>query len=303
MQALTYMRRRAERPLTRIVIGAVYVRGSVCDACRPICLFALPPTPTACAHSDLSCNVVNTTTTTTEHSPSTPATALRASMLHASAPALGGGTPGEWNHVHQWKTKAKLAAMKEAADKAAAKAKAAEKQEVAAPKAGLGGGIAPLPGEKVLVLDESLPDGALEEYFASLRSGAGQGRQGEGGGAGAAPAEGTAGKPRRGKVKVGGLFEMVVVYDSGSKGTHALLTFTLLVSQTIHTHTRLPDAFAVWVDLQEERQEADCWCWCSSSIRTSGTRGSRRGQATAAAAAKKQPVMVILRWVSHRLGA
>lgn len=136
------------------------------------------------------------------------AVAAPGTLLHASAPALGGGTPGEWNNVHQWKTRAKLAAMKEAADKAAKAAGAKKDGGEGAAKAmpGKEGTIAALPGEKVLVLDENLPDGALEEYFAGLRSA--RGGQGEGGAgtgaAGAAGAEGgAAGKPKRKTIKVG----------------------------------------------------------------------------------------------------
>lgn len=132
---------------------------------------------------------------------------MTTSLLHASAPALGGGTPGEWNHVHQWKTRAKLAAMKEAAAKAGKKGGSGEAAADAAQaqaQAKEGGGIAALPGEKVLVLDENLPDGALEEYFAGLRSGKGA-QQGEAGAGAAAAGAGGAegGKPKRKTIKVG----------------------------------------------------------------------------------------------------
>jgi hypothetical protein len=115
--------------------------------------------------------------------------------------------------VHQWKTKAKLAAMKEAAEAAKGKGKGGEQKQddkkaaaaaAAAGKAPAGGdqpGIAPLPGEKVLVLDESLPDGALEEYFAELRSSRAQGNNGGGGGGGGAGEDG--GKPKRRTIQVG----------------------------------------------------------------------------------------------------
>ena len=110
--------------------------------------------------------------------------------------------------MHQWKTKAKLAAMKEAAAKAQGKDKGADGAAAAKQaKPAEAGVIAPLPGEKVLVLDESLPDGALEEYFAGLRSsgaellgqGQGQGQGGDGIGRGA---EGAGGKPKRRTIKV-----------------------------------------------------------------------------------------------------
>ena len=97
------------------------------------------------------------------------AVAAPATLLHASAPALGGGTPGEWNHVHQWKTRAKLAAMKEAADKAAKAADAKKEGGEAAAKVmpGKEGTIAALPGETVLVLDENLTIQAERENFTA----------------------------------------------------------------------------------------------------------------------------------------
>ncbi|EWM25339.1 hypothetical protein Naga_100196g12 [Nannochloropsis gaditana] len=80
--------------------------------------------------------------------------------FHSSASVLGGGTPTKWNHVWNWKMKQRLAAMKEADEKPQqSEEKSHEKDNM----------FRPLPGERVIELDENLPDGVLEEYWAELR--------------------------------------------------------------------------------------------------------------------------------------
>ncbi len=59
-----------------------------------------------------------------------------------------------------------------------------------------GEGFGPLPGEKVIALDENLPDGALEAYWAQLR----REREAQGGGGGKEKEEG--GKAKRNTIKV-----------------------------------------------------------------------------------------------------
>lgn len=62
--------------------------------------------------------------------------------------------------VWNWKMKQRLAAMKEADEKPQqSEEKSHEKDNM----------FRPLPGERVIELDENLPDGVLEEYWAELR--------------------------------------------------------------------------------------------------------------------------------------
>ena len=91
--------------------------------------------------------------------------------------------------VWNWKIKQRLAAMKEAGDKAKSKEQgsSSEKKESSASPAAVG----PLPGEKVIVLDENLKDGELEAYWAQLRKEREEGGQEK---------EGT--KPKRKTIKV-----------------------------------------------------------------------------------------------------
>jgi len=68
-----------------------------------------------------------------------------------------------------------------------------------------GEGLGPLPGEKVISLDENLPDGALEAYWAQLRrEREGQGGGGGGGGGGGEEKKEEGGKAKRKTIKVCG---------------------------------------------------------------------------------------------------
>ena len=94
------------------------------------------------------------------------------SLTHLSslAPSPPPSTPLVWN----WKIKQRLATMKEEGDKLK------NQSSSNSSSSNSGEGLGPLPGEKVIALDENLPDGALEAYWAQLR----REREGQGGGGG-----------------------------------------------------------------------------------------------------------------------
>lgn len=71
--------------------------------------------------------------------------------------------------VWDWKTKAKLASLKAEKEKELAELKKKSKDDSGAAVTPGEGPLKPLPGETVLVLDENLPDGALEDLFKKMR--------------------------------------------------------------------------------------------------------------------------------------
>lgn len=101
--------------------------------------------------------------------------------------------PSVWN----WKIKKRLATMEEEGNKLKNQIQGGSSSS----SSGNGGeGFGPLPGEKVIALDENLPDGALEAYWAELR------REREvqrgGGGEGGGEEKEKSGKAKRSTIKV-----------------------------------------------------------------------------------------------------
>ena len=113
------------------------------------------------------------------------------------SPPLPPSSPSVWN----WKIKQRLATMKEEGDKL----KNQEQTSTSTSTSTSGEGLEPLSGEKVISLDENLPDGALEAYWAQLRrEREGQGGGGGGGGGGEEEKKEEGGKAKRKMIKVCG---------------------------------------------------------------------------------------------------